>query len=372
MTDATLGWDMEKTTLDKVKLGSVFAKDVYAIDGKLLVKKGTTYREPFVDRFREYGVREVFIEPPVEKEALPAARPVIHTAFRLSDVIHDRTRTHANGQMKRTLSKLTSVSNQEIRRIRKIVEAMVEELLEKKDFVLALTQMRSVDDYTYQHSVNVGVLSLMIGIDLGLTREELLNLGTGAMLHDIGKIMVPETIIKKPAKLTGEEYEEVKRHTDYGYAMLQQTDITEEAAQIALCHHERYDGTGYGQGLRASGIPLYSRIVAVADVYDAMSNDRVYQKKVPHERVYREITHLGGIHFDQGIMETFARHLHIYPTGSGVILNGNRRGIVMEQNRLYPESPVVRVFTPEHKDPRRLHYDLDLSLGSHDYIIDTF
>lgn len=363
---------MEKTTLDKVKLGSVFAKDVYAIDGKLLVKKGTTYREPFVDRFREYGVKEVFVEPGHAQEAAPRPAGTIHTSFTLSDVIHERTRSNANAQMKRTFSKLTSVSNDEVRRIRRIVEAMIEELLEKKDFVLALTQMRSIDEYTYQHSVNVGVLSLMIGIDLGLDREALLKLGTGAMLHDIGKTMVPEEIIKKPAKLTGEEYEAVKKHTDYGYAMLQQTDISEEAALIALCHHERYDGTGYGQGLRSTGIPLYSRIVAVADVYDAMSNDRVYQKKAPHERVFREITHLGGKHFDQSIMETFARNLHIYPTGSGVVLNDGRRGVVVTQNRLYPESPIIRVFTPENRDHRRLYYDLDLSESSLDYITDTF
>lgn len=361
---------MEKTTLDRAKIGSVFAKDVYAIDGKLLVKKGTTYKEPLSSRFREYGVDEIYFEK--DGSLTPDTVSVIQESLNIQDVIHEKTRMHANQQMKKTLSKMGALSHANIRNIRKLVENMIEELLEKKDFVLALSQMRSVDDYTYQHSVNVGVLSLMIGIDLDLDKESLKRLGTGAMLHDIGKTMISEDIIKKPSKLTREEYLEVKKHTEYGYELLRQTDISEEAALIALFHHEKFDGSGYGRGLSRSGIPLFSRIVAVADVYDAMSNDRVYQKRYSHDKVFREITHLGDIHFDTTVMETFARHLHIYPTGTGIVLNTGQRGIVLEQNRLYPESPLVRIFTPEHRNVRRLYYDLDLSIGKECFITDTF
>ncbi len=337
---------MEKTALEKVRDGAVFAKDVYAIDGKLLVKKGTPYREPFSDRFREYGVREVFIEKTEGKPhddshgkshgSVHKTPLTLHKSYNIHDVINDKTRMHASNQMNKTLSRIGSVSNANIRKVRRLVESMIEELLEKKDFVFALTQMRSVDDYTYQHSVNVGVLSLMIGIDLALDKESLKALGTGAILHDIGKIMIPEEIIKKPSKLTRDEYTEVRRHTDYGYEMLRHTDISEEAALIALYHHEKFDGSGYARGLKCRDIPLFSRIVAVADVYDAMSIDRVYQKKVPHATVYKEITHQGNRHFDPQIMEVFARHLHIYPNGSGVILNTGQRGL--SWNRI-PSTP---------------------------------
>jgi len=218
----------------------------------------------------------------------------------------------------------------------------------------------------------VGVLSLMIGIDMGLDKAALKQLGTGAMLHDIGKTMISEDIIKKPSKLTREEFAEVKKHTEYGYEMLRHTDISEEAAQIALFHHEKYDGSGYAKGLKGEAIPLFSRIVSVADAYDAMSNDRVYQKKISHDKVFREITNLGNIHFDKEIMEKFARHLNIYPTGSGIILNSGQRGIVLDQNNLYPESPLVRIFTPEHRNIKKLFYDIDLSIYREFYITDTF
>jgi len=361
---------MEKTTLEKVKFGSVFAKDVYAIDGKLLVKKGTTYREPFVNRFREYGVQEVYLEK--SEEITPEVIADEQKSLNIRDVIHEKTRMHAQQQMKKTLSRLSAVSNSNIYRIKKLVEEMIEELLEKRDFVLTLSQMRSIDDYTYQHSVNVGVLSLMVGIDLELNRETLRQLGVGAMLHDIGKTMIPEEIIKKPSKLTLEEYAAVKKHTEFGYEMLRQTDISEEAAQIALYHHEKFDGSGYGKGLKNTDIPLLARIVSVADVYDAMSNDRVYQVKASHDKVFREITHLGNIHFDVEVMETFARRLNIYPTGTGIVLNTGKRGIVLGQNNLYPESPMIRIFTPEKRSIRQLYYDVDLSLVRNCFIVDTF
>lgn len=361
---------MEKTTLDQAQIGSVIVRDVYGIDGNLLAKRGSTYQTYYAKRFHEHGVREIYVNRE-EQQALVEA-PVIPASLNLHDVIHEKTRNHANLQMKKTLGHMKSVSNKNIISITKLVETMIEELLEKKDFVLALTQMRSIDDYTYQHSVNVGVLSLMMGLDLCLPKESLILLGTGAMLHDVGKTMIPEAIIKKPSKLTPSEYRVVQKHTEYGYEILRQTNIAEEAALIALHHHEKFDGSGYARGLKSRTIPLFSRIVAVADVYDAMSNDRVYQKKSSHDRVYREITHLGDRHFDSEIMEKFARHISIYPTGTGVILNTGQRGQVIEQNNLFPESPKIRIFTPEKKNIHHMYYDMNLALEKGIYIEDTF
>lgn len=356
--------------MNSIQSGAIIAQDVYGNDGVLLIKKGTEYRNHFAPRFKEAGVQEIFIEASGEmsKETVDHIRKSLN----IQDVIHEKTRSHAQNQIKKTMLRFKTVTNNDLQKISSIVEEMIEQLLDQKDFVFALSQLRSVDDYTYQHSVNVGVLSLIIGIDLMLTKDQLKHLGTGAILHDIGKIMIPEDIIKKPAKLTFDEFTEVKKHTLYGYEILMQTNIAEEAAQIALHHHEKFDGTGYCWGLRETKIPLFARIVSVADVYDAMSNDRVYKKRMMPDKVFREITHLGDKHFDTQIMETFAKHISIYPTGTGVILNSGHRGIVLHQNKLYPESPVVRVFTPKEHHYKRLYFDVDLSLNTKWFIIDTY
>lgn len=361
---------MQKHFIGGVIPGSIIAEDVYGTDGVLLIKKGSMFREHYIPRFIDAGVQEIFVEE--NGSMTPETVSTIRKSLNIQDVIHDKTRAHAQNQIKKTMMKFKAVSSSDIQKIGQMVEDMIEQLLDKKDFVFALSQLRSVDDYTYQHSVNVGVLALIIGIDLNLTKEQLKHLGMGAILHDIGKIMVPEEIIKKPAKLTSDEFMEVKKHTEYGYDILIQTNIQEEAALIALHHHEKYDGTGYNRGLRNTKIPLYARIVAVADVYDAMSNDRVYQRKSSPDKVFREITHQGDKHFDTQIMETFARHINIYPTGTGIILNSGHRGIVLYQNKLYPESPIVRIFLPKEQNPKRLYFDMDLSLNTKYYIIETF
>lgn len=361
---------MQKHFIGRVMPGSIIAEDIYGSDGVLLIKKGSIFREQYIPRFIDAGVQEIFVED--NGSMTPETVNTIRKSLNIQDVVHEKTRTHAQNQIKKTMLRFKSVTNTDIARIGQLVEDMIEQLLDKKDFVFALSQLRSVDDYTYQHSVNVGVLALIIGIDLGLNREQLKNLGMGAMLHDIGKIMVPEDIIKKPAKLTSEEFKEVKKHTEYGYEILIQTSIPDEAALIALHHHEKYDGTGYCRGLSKANIPLYARIVSVADVYDAMSNDRVYQRKSAPDKVFREITHLGDKHFDTEIMETFAKHINIYPTGTGIVLNTGHRGIVLYQNRLYPESPIVRIFLPKEKNPKRLYFDLDLSVNTKWRIAETF
>lgn len=364
------GGEMLKASLNSIQRGAIIAQDVYGNDGILLIKRGTEYRETYAPRFKEAGVQEIFIEPSGELTKESVAQ--IRQSLNIHDVVQEKTRLHAQNQIKKTMLRFKTVTNSDIQKITGIVEEMIEQLLEQKDFVFALSQLRSVDDYTYQHSVNVGVLALIIGIDLKLNRVQLKDLGTGAILHDIGKIMISEEIIKKPGRLTKDEFSEVKKHTLFGYEILTQTNISEEAAQIALHHHEKYDGTGYCWGLRNTKIPLYARIVAVADVYDAMSNDRIYQKKLRPDRVYREITHLGNTHFDTQIMETFAKHINIYPNGTGIILNSGHRGIVLYQNKLYPESPVVRVFTPNEQNFRKMYFDLDLSMNTKWFIVDTY
>lgn len=361
---------MQKVLINKIMPGSTIARDVYSEDGILLVSKGVAFRDYFVTRFKDAGVREIFIE-----ESGEMSRDTVDTIRRklkIKDVINEKTRMQAQTQVKKTMFSFKAVGHFDISKIAGLVDEIIQQLLDKKDIVFALSQMRSIDDYTYRHSVNVSVLSLIIGIDMELDKDSLRNLGLGAILHDIGKVVVPEDILKKPSKLTSEEYEEIKKHTEYGYEILRQTNVNEEAAQIALYHHEKYDGTGYVKGLKSSSIPLFSRIVTIADVYDAMSNDRVYQKRLPHDRIFREITHLGDKQFDSDIMERFAKHLSIYPTGTGVILNSEHRGIVLKQNKLYPESPVVRIFKEHRKDIRDLYVDIDLSTTKELYIKSTF
>ncbi len=361
---------MEKTYLSAVPSGAVIGKDVYGMDGVLLIPKGATFKDHYTQSFRNKGVTSLFVDKSgsLKKDTIEEIR----ASMEISDIIHDKTRTQAINQVKKTIVNFSCASGINISKLSKIVSDMIEQILEKKDFVFALSQLRSIDDYTYKHSVNVGVISLLIGTDLKLDSKALMDLGIGAILHDIGKVLISEDILKKPTKLTYEEFQEIKKHPQYGYDILKQSNVSEDAAQIALYHHEKVNGTGYTSGLKSSDIPLFSRIVAIADVYDAMSNDRIYQKKKTPDIVYSEITHASNTHFDSNIMETFCKHLSIYPNGTGIVLNTNHKGMVLSQNRMYPESPVVRIFKNDRSDLSKLYVDIDLSLSSNLFIKNAF
>jgi HD-GYP domain-containing protein (c-di-GMP phosphodiesterase class II) len=373
---------MQKIMIGDVKTGDIIAKDIFNYDGVMLVPSGTSIKENAVKRLRESGIREVFVKP---QDIRDNASDELQLSFKesvycesidaftkLDDFIYQKTREQAQKYIKKTMFKVSTMNSLDFRKISALVGEIIEQLLEQKDIVLTLSKLRSVDDYTYEHSVNVCILSLIIGIDLNLNKASLINLGIGSMLHDIGKVGVSEDILKKPSRLTNYEFDEIKRHTDFGYQILKSSNIPEESAIIALCHHEKYDGTGYNAKMKGKDINTLARITAIADVYDAMSNDRVYKRKKQPDLVYREIIRLGDSHFDAEYLSLFMRHLCMYPVGTGVVLNTNHTGVVIKQNKFLPESPVIRVFKNNQVSLKVEYTDIDMSSTKYLYIKETF
>lgn len=361
---------MQKILIDDISPGTIVAKDIFNSYGTMLVPKGTVIMEKFKKQLEDSGIKEVFTEEGLSKDSIFIEDE--QKKLPVADIINEKTRAQAHMQVKKIMIRYSAHSHINVDKIHKTVENIVEQLLSKKEIVFTLTQLRSIDDYTYEHSVNVSVLSIIVGIDMGMPKETLNKLGMGAMLHDIGKAVIPDIVLKKPSRLTSSEFDEIKKHTEYGYEILSSINLPEEAACIALHHHEKYDGSGYPLKLKGDKIPIFSRIVAIADVYDAISNDRVYKKKFSPDKVYRQIAQLGSTHFDPEIMERFVTHLTLYPNGSGVILNTNHKGIVIGQNKLLPQSPVVRIFRKDRSDLKNLYVDVDMSQTRFLHIKDTF
>jgi HD-GYP domain-containing protein (c-di-GMP phosphodiesterase class II) len=216
------------------------------------------------------------------------------------------------------------------------------------------------------------VLSLITGIGLGYNPLRLKDLGTGALLHDIGKLRIPGEILKKPSQLTVEEFEEIKRHTVYGYEILKDNQkVSMISAFIAFGHHERYDGSGYPLQLRGENIHQCARIVAAADVFDALSSDRVYRKKLRTHEVIEYIISLGSRHFDPEIVRSFIKYIAIYPVGTGVMLSTGERGQVVRVNKAVPTKPVVRVVFDSANERVDNSPEIDLSKDQGIYIVDA-
>ena len=365
---------MQKVTINNIVPGAVVAKPIYNEEGVLLVPNGAILCEKGIKRLMDLGVHEALVVYP-ESETSKILK-LYEESPHIDDIIYQKTRIQAQKLISKTMDRMLPEKSINMEKISIIVDEILEQLLSNKDIVLTLSRIRTIDDYMYEHSVNVCVVSLVIGMDMNLNPAKLKQLGTGALLHDVGKICVSEDILKKPSKLTYEEFNEVKSHTEIGYQILIKSGVEEEAAQIALFHHEKYDGTGYNRSLSGDEIPLLSRIVTLADSYDAMSNNRIYRNKLAPDVVYKEIACLSGQHFDYNITERFLRRIDLFPIGTGVILNTNHKGIVVSQNKFLPQSPIIRIF----KDPTKPqditinsnYVDIDLSKAKYLFIKDTF
>ena len=204
--------------------------------------------------------------------------------------------------------------------------------------------MQARDDYTYRHNLAVSMFSNLLGGWLGMDKQELAQLTTAALLHDVGKMLVPDYILNHPGKLTPEQFDEVKKHTVYGYEILKSTTgVTHRQAMVALQHHERLDGSGYPYGLTASKIDLFSRIVSVVDVFHAMTSKRVYRDASPFYEVLLQISKDAYGPLDPRITNLFIRKIMATLTGQQVMLTDGRTGVIVMVPEHDPTRPLVQV-----------------------------
>lgn len=348
---------MRKIPMDSVLPGMRLARTIFNTDGRILLASGTLLKESYIERLINNKISEVYIDDEISK------------GVEINDVICQETKLQAKLLVKKLMENYAFSHALNVKKIGEIVGRIIDELLENNDIIVNLSDIKLVDDYTFEHSVNVCILSLVTGIGLGYNPLRLMDLGVGAILHDIGKLRISEKILKKPSQLTNEEFEEIKKHTVYGYEILKdKPNISMISAFIAFAHHERYDGSGYPLNLKGENIHQCARIVAVADVYDALTSDRVYRKKLrPHE-VIEYITSLGSQHFDKEIVECFVKYIAVYPVGTGVVLNTQETGLVVRLNPKTPARPVIRIIYDKDKKKLKNFYEIDLSKDKSVYV----
>jgi HD-GYP domain-containing protein (c-di-GMP phosphodiesterase class II) len=201
----------------------------------------------------------------------------------------------------------------------------------------------------------------LIGQALGLSKEDMNDLGAGGMLHDVGKLKIPLSILNKDGKLTDQEFAEMKSHPTYGYEILSKSrGISERARMIALQHHEKFQGGGYPKRLKGNEISLFARICAVADVYDALTTDRPYRVAMsPYEAM--KILNAGiDNHFDPKILTAFIRKFSLYPAGSLVALNDGSYALVLKNNSASVIRPVIKIVMDS--SGRRLKERVEINL----------
>jgi len=352
---------MRRISIDQAKPGMVNARHIYSAEGRTLLAAGIVLNEYYINRLKELGIYSIYIRDESTEE------------LNLPEIVSERTRLETVKTVREAFRALETNRNINTRAIRSAVDSILDEILSNTDILVQLSDIRSYDDYNFYHSVNVCILSLMTGVSLGMNMLQLRDLGVGALLHDVGKIKVPESILNKPGPLTPAEFEEVKKHTVYGFDILRQyPDISLLSSHVAFQHHERVDGSGYPRGLKENEIHEYARIVAVTDVYDALLADRVYRKGLIPYQAIQIITRGAYTSFDPRIVGAFLENIAIYPVGSVVQLNTGDIGIVVDVNKKSQHKPVIRRLLDHRGQKVKEPQEIDLDKLHTVYIVKVF
>ena len=241
------------------------------------------------------------------------------------------------------------------------VDGLAEAVTQNRTALVALTAMKNYDNYTFTHMVNVSILTMGQARALGIEGRLLREFGLSALMHDIGKVRTPKEILNKPDKLTDEEFAIMRRHTIDGAEILRTTpDIPALVPIVAFEHHLRLDGSGYPLGVSRPSLNLATMLCGIADVYDAMRSQRLYQKAFPSDRIVAVLQRNDGTQFDQNLVRRFVQLLGIYPVGNLVRLDNGEIGVVLQVHAPDPYRPKVRVLFADDGARLELPHDVNL------------
>ncbi|MGP3779180.1 HD-GYP domain-containing protein [Halanaerobium saccharolyticum] len=298
--------------------------------GGVLIPPGTRLNRKLIDQLKETEIKEIQIKTAAVIEAEKDKKVIAKEKYEKS--LDDFSEAY---------KKAYYMKKVDFRTVRSLTEEAMEisQYLDLED-ILKIT--RDIDMYTYSHSLHVGILAHKFGNWLNLTENKICNLTTSALLHDIGKSRIKKEIITRPAPLSPEEYEEVKKHSEYGYKLLKKSNRFSKSIMAGvLTHHERYHGGGYPLGLKKEEIPLFGRIIAICDTFDALTTDRPYQKAVsPFTAV--KIMEEDFDSFDHRLKMLFIEKIPYSLIGDRVVLSNDQLARVVFINPSHPESPIVK------------------------------
>jgi HD-GYP domain-containing protein (c-di-GMP phosphodiesterase class II) len=254
-----------------------------------------------------------------------------------------------------------------IKAVKGAVEPIIDSMIRNSDAFVWMMKMQQFDVYTYNHSVENCALGIAFGRHMGLHKKGLQTLAMGLLLMDVGKAKLPRDLLTKQSTLTIEEVAELQKHVAYSVDILKKTEgITEDIINIALTHHERYDGSGYPNNLVGVQTPIYGRIAAIIDSYDAMTTSTPYRKAVSEHEALQKIYNLRGQYFQPELVEQFLQCMGVYPTGSLVELSTGEVGIILSQNAKHRLKPKIMMILDEKKQPCAVRRIVDLAVQSED------
>ncbi len=321
--------------IDCEKYEYYIGRPIYT-EGILLLKEGVKVTEGYIKQLLSKGIHYIYVVDEISEgievnEVIPMEKYA-----EVKEVIKDQFNTIKKG--KNIGLNMVMINN--------TISELLDLLTANRDISFSVNELRKVDDYLYEHSLNVAISCLYTGILLKYDKMKLHKLALGALLHDIGKVFIDQNILNKPGKLTAEERKEVEKHPELGYRYITDhygDEIAPSSKQIILQHHEKWNGSGYPNQLVGEGIYAFARICAISDVFDALTANRPYKKAMPIYLASEYIYSLAYNEFDFDIVKVFLSRIVKFKEGSIVKLSDGSKAIVYSENKQLLDRPIIKL-----------------------------
>ena len=346
---------MKKCIVDNLTGTEILAKDVFTPEYQVLLSAGMQLKHEYIEKLRELDIKEVYIE-----EDEPHTKTVV--------ILREEVKASLKFKVKSILEKHTYSHNENLEELSRTADHIIMNILEEDKVVEQIYDIKGRSSDIYEHSINICSLATIVALKMDIPPRMVHDIGVSCLLHDLGlRYLTIDYADRNVADLTEIEYAEYKKHPIYGYTALRGENwISNESKNMILYHHERMDGSGYP--LKATDIPIECRIIQICDVFDEMicgigcKSVKVYEA-VEYLRDFKDIK------FDGKIVDTFLEFTAVYPAGSTVLTNERERGIVLYQNKEFPDRPVLRII--KDKDGRSVDVVKDLLQFNNVYIEDV-
>ncbi len=347
---------MRKLSIDYIQPGMIVGKPILGSSGQILLNDGIIIKSQHIFYLKYLGIDDVYIRDERMKD--------VH----IEDTVSDQVRSEGRLLISQIVEDINTPGpnnkgiNIHEKDIIELVTSIIVELIENADIMIQLIDLRTQDEYLFAHAVNCSVLTTLVAVKLDYHGDILEEIAIGSLLHDIGMVAVPRDLIMKKGKLTKSEFEIVKQHPQYGYEIFRKSSLySPDAGKIILQHHERNEGQGYPRGLKAEKIELFSHIMAVVDVFDALTSNKPNRDAYRTHQAVEILMSLGGEYFNLNVLRFFLSNIAAYPAGTHVLLSNGESGLVIANRQGYALRPVVRIlYRGEDLSPHPSPYDLDL------------
>lgn len=356
---------MRIVPINSVSSGVQLGQNIHSVNGDILLKRGVVLTEQLLTRIRDNDIHTVYIDEGYTDEII-------------EDIIRPEVRQKAIQAIKETFKQVDSFNRDSLSespdlkkrlqgkgmekymlKLKNICDGIVDDISHTQHLMVNLVDIKNLSNHQYEHALSVAILSTVIGIEMKIDRHQLYNLFLGAILHDIGKLFIPKELFTQKEPYTLEQLKQISKHTQLGYDYLKENYHFEASSRIvALQHHECCDGSGYPKGTSGDNIHLFSRIVAVCNVYDNMVSDKPMSPAISAHEAIEFLMGNAGQCFDFRIIEVFTRKINPYPVGTVVQLSNGQCAVVMKDTPSFPLRPVVQVVDPIMKKLLPVHYDL--------------